>query len=401
MIRTPNRQNDESAEDYQIRICEMRVANGWTWQNVADIINEELDLDYTESKYRKTYSAFIKGYQRRDREVVENTDVLTEYEDKIQALRKERYKLQAVQVAQNRIDRQDSRFELFYENIAKRKDELPLPEGFNYITPKKTDKEFLLAIADIHAGAKFESTNNSYSLEICRERFDTLFDRVVDFILEKKLNSINILSLGDEIQGILRISDIKLNEVTVVDSVIFVARLLATFLNSLSKFVRVKYYHIGKANHTQIRPLGTKASELGDEDMVKIIINYISDMLSTNANVSIYSDTKSNYLKFNIFDFKIISTHGHLVNNINTLLGDLSINHRENYDYVIVGHSHTSKEIVNAEGEHHNIKTLVAPSFIGSCPYADKLLKGSKAMCRIFEFDKKQGQIGTSDIILN
>lgn len=401
MNNIPIRQQDESAEDYQIRVCELKDKNGWTWQEVADIINNELELDYTESKYRKTYTAFIKGYRRRDEDLAQSEDILFEYDAKIHELRKERYKLQAMQVTRNREDRQDSRFELFYENIASSSERLPLPKDFKYIEPQEGEREYLLTIADIHAGAKFEATNNSYSLDICRQRFDILFNRTVDFIITRKLKKINILSLSDEIQGILRISDIKLNEVPVVEAVVFIQRVLAKFLNDLSRFVRIDYYHIGRSNHTQIRPLGTKASELGDEDIVKIIINYIIDVLSDNPHIKIYTDTNSNYLKFNIFDFKIISTHGHLVSNINTVLGELSINHRENYDYVIVGHSHTSKEIINAEGKHHNIKTLVSPSFIGSCPYADKLLKGSKAMCRIFEFDKKYGQVGTTDIILN
>ena len=60
-----------------------------------------------------------------------------------------------------------------------------------------------------------------------------------------------------------------------------------------------------------------------------------------------------------------------------------------------------TKEFVNAEGEYHDCSTLVSGSFVGSDPFSDKLMVGSKASVKIYEFDKLYGQIASYKIILN
>ena len=75
-------------------------------------------------------------------------------------------------------------------------------------------------------------------------------------------------------------------------------QILADFLNKLSAYCTIQYYHIGSANHGQIRPLGSKASELASEDMEKIICNYIKDSLSCNDRVDVIFDIDKEYLEF-------------------------------------------------------------------------------------------------------
>ena len=47
------------------------------------------------------------------------------------------------------------------------------------------------------------------------------------------------------------------------------------------------------------------------------------------------------------------------------------------------------------------MEVLTIPAFIGSCPYADSLFVGSKAMAKIYEFDIVYGHTGSKNIILN
>ena len=71
------RLDNESEEDYQLRICSLKEQKGLYWDEVAQIINRELDLNYTESRYRKLYSAYKKG---RDETIGEDvTSELSEY----------------------------------------------------------------------------------------------------------------------------------------------------------------------------------------------------------------------------------------------------------------------------------------------------------------------------------
>lgn len=394
------RNDNESVEDYQIRICELKDSKGYTWCEIADIINTELGWKFTESKYRKAYKAFMQGYNRRDKELIENDDVMKKYESKLLEIKKERQKLSAMRLENTRTERQNNRFELLYENIAQVIKALPLPQGYQKINSINNKKEYILTIADIHAGAKFDSINNTYNFAECERRFNQLYLQTVGYVTDNCVDKINIISLGDEIQGILRISDLKMNESSVIDALVFIQRQIAQFLNELSVYCKVEYFHICKSNHTQIRPLGTKASELAYEDMSKIIIQYLTDILYNNENINIYTDLEKDFIQFNIFNFNCIALHGHTVNNINTFLKDISNNHRVLYDYVFVAHSHSSQEIINSCQEKYNVETLIAPSFIGSCPYADKLMVSSQPACKIFEFDETYGHIGSKTFIL-
>lgn len=40
--------SNENEEQYILRICSMKESQGWTWQNIADILNESLGYNYGE-----------------------------------------------------------------------------------------------------------------------------------------------------------------------------------------------------------------------------------------------------------------------------------------------------------------------------------------------------------------
>ena len=82
--------------------------------------------------------------------------------------------------------RQQSRFELFYENVARELNEYDVPEfiGLNY---SEQMKSYVLSIADIHAGANFITETNEYSFDEITKRFNKLFNDVVYFVKEKNI----------------------------------------------------------------------------------------------------------------------------------------------------------------------------------------------------------------------
>ena len=124
-------------------------------------------------------------------------------------------------------------------------------------------------------------------------------------------------------------------------------------------------------------------------------------MLRDNDRVKVISDLSKDYLTFNIFNFKAIILHGHQIKNPNETIKDLSNLHREFYDFCFLGHRHSANEIIVGEGKSHNIEILTCPSFIGSDPYSDSLMVGSKAMVKLYEFDKIYGHTASKNIILN
>ena len=378
-----------------------------TWEELTPILNMQCEISEEDfrgsSAWRKRYRVMQQAWD----DVFSNNKFSDKHandlDEKIYQIKKERYKLQATKIEIDRNSRQESRSELFYENIKDAIETLPMPEIVaNNILYSICDKEYLLCLADIQAGAKFEIPTNAYSLNICEERFNKLLDDVVNYIKLHDMTKINVVGLGDSVQGILRLTDLKLNETSVVEATIMVARMIACFLNQLTAYCYVEYFHVPTSNHSQTRPLGSKASELACEDMEYVIGNYISDMLRSNNRINVHMNNNYDYIEIPIFDFSIMALHGHTIKNLDTALKDLSVIHRKLIDYVIVGHWHHGKVIPGNEHDNHDTEVLMCPSFQGTDPYAFyKLGKSSKAACKMFVFDKKYGCTGTEKFILN
>ncbi len=369
------------------------------WQDIVDTYN----LPMTNTTLRKACSSMPFGCKFvLDYFLAKNNEKPDNFDKKIEDLRKERQKIQALNLERNRIDREESRHSLYFEYIKDVIKTLPLPT-FNpiiteYDVPKK---EYILCLSDIHYGATFKSVNNEYSPEICASRFGVLLQECIKFVNTHNIETLKVVSLGDDIQGLLRISDIRLNDSSVVKAVVNVSRLIAMFLNELSRYVNIDYYHVPTSNHSQNRNLGTKASELPWEDMEYIIGHYIQDLLRNNKRIMVnLSEDGNEFIKIPIFDFNVVAMHGHQFRNANEAIKKISMLHREFVDILLIGHQHASKENVSYEGNCSDAEVLVCPSFIGSDSYSDKLMIGAKPAVKIFGFDPTYCHTETYKIIL-
>lgn len=402
-MNTYKRFDGESDDALIFRITGEKDKIG-SWQDVADILNSLLGKDCKSDTYRKKRQCFDAMFLANKDNMFSNQEQIDKLDQKIIELKAERQKNQAINIELNKKLRQQSRFELFYENVAREISVLDVPEykGVEQVTNvSEYDMEYILSIADIHAGASFQTDTNCYSFNELTHRFDILLSRTVTFVREKKLSKIKVLSLGDDIQGLLRISDVQLNESSVVYAVVYVAKTIAHFLNALSQCCEVDYYHVPSANHSQMRLLNTKASELANEDIEFIICNYIKDVLVNNNRISVHTNFGYDYIEIPIFDFTTIALHGHTVSNVETILKDLSFHNKKFYSVVFLGHFHAGKNVTVGQVGKSDCEIVICPSFVGDCSYSDKLLKGAKAASCIYGFDRQYGLTQTYKIILN
>lgn len=391
----------ETDEQLIYRVCSLKDSIG-TWQNVADIINDLTGNTYDESVYRKKYQAFNSIMNANQEKFVDTQSQLDDIETQKEILRKERIKLQTVNIERNRIDRQEARRELWYEQIGQYIKTLEAPK-LEDIKIRKTNVKYIQSLADIHYGANFKSANNEYSREIVKGRFEILKSKTIEFIKDKGLDTLYIIDLGDEIQGILRSNDLNVNDTTVVKCVVEVSRLISEYLNDLSAYCNIKFYDIVYANHTQTRYLGTKANEMMYEDLGYVIGNYIKDILSNNKRIEVILPNENDlYLDIDgIFDYNIIALHGHQIKNIDNVLKDLTMQRRVLYDYALLGHYHSNATINCGESYCNDCEVLIAPSICGSDPYSDSIFKGSKSASVIWGFDEVFGHTETYKIVLN
>lgn len=398
--RLPN----ESDESLIYRVCSLKDEFG-TWTEVRDILNDLLDKNYSESKYRKWYKAYQAGYEEGLKNG--NTSEYLDLDDKLNALRKERKKIQALNIERNKYEREEARRELFYEQIAENIMSLPLV-SFGQISDEENvdhhnfEKEYVLCLADIHAGAKFKEGYDEYSMEIVQERFLCLLDEMSYFIKNKGISHLHVLELGDTVQGLIHLNDLKIIDSSMVRAIVEISRLIAEFLNQLSSITKITYYHCGRANHSQIRAFNTKANELAEEDVEYIIGHYIKDLLSNNNRIKVVLPSENQmYVKLDIGSHDIYAMHGHQLKNTDKAIDDMRNYIDTNIDYLIIGHEHCSKEITINASVTFDKEILVCPSFIGADPYSHSILKRTHGAVKIFGFNEIYGHNETYKIIID
>lgn len=396
------RLEDETDEEVIYRICMAKEEIG-TWNEVADVLNNILGNEYTESKYRKQFQAFNKIMNANQNKILDANGYIDELENTRKELHKERIKLQTLNLERNRLDREEARHELFYELVGSVCESLPVPEFKSCTNGYRKAIDYVLTIADVHYGADFVTVNNEYSREIAKQRFEYLAGRVEEFVKEKHLKRLYVVSLGDMLQGILRVSDLQLNDTSLVKCVIELSQIVSSFLNTISEYVEVEYYHVSKANHTQLRLLNTKASALPEEDLEYVIGNYIKLALANNDRVVVHlQDTPMGYVDIELSGNETLcAMHGHQIRNFENAIKDMEALTGRYYSALLLGHYHSGKEIPTNEGEFGDKEVLISSSFIGSDPYSESLFKGTKAACKIYGFNGAEGHVESYKIVLN
>lgn len=73
------KEKDESQLEYKIRICSERERLGLTWDEVAQVLNEEFGENFGESKYRKWWYAFQEGMEYIKTLEFEREEAVKEY----------------------------------------------------------------------------------------------------------------------------------------------------------------------------------------------------------------------------------------------------------------------------------------------------------------------------------
>lgn len=369
-----------------------------TWVEVADFFNKEFREDetqyYDSSAYRKRYKNFADAYDELfSQENFTNEEIMTIEEHK-RELEKAKIKLQTEKLEYNRWLREEARDELIAEKICEAIKTLPPLEIPKRIVPTHSNREGVLLLADSHYGAEFKivglfgETLNEYSPEIFEARMWNLLDQVVEICHKEGFTSLNVYDLGDEIDGLLRVSQLWKLRYGVLDSAVYYGRFITDWLNELSKSVYVKYQMVKDSNHCQLRLLGQPKNTFKDENVSVIIADKIIDRLSGNPNFEFIQNPTGLIFDNNIVGYSVLGAHGEC-KNLEQAIKELSKTYRTQIDFMVGGHKHHQNSTnVGIESD-----VIAAPSIIGIDDYSLSLNKTSDPGATLFVLENGAGKV--------
>ena len=396
LVRLPNETEDQCLW----RIGKAKDSGILTenWPEIAAFLNKAFREDetqyYDSSAYRKKYRNFVTAYEGIFSKERFTTAQMNEYENQKRELEKAKIKLQTEKLEYNRWLREEARDELICEKICEAIKTLPPLEVPRRIIPIHSNREGVLLLADAHYGAEFKIVGlfgevlNEYSPEIFEKRMWNLLNQVIEICHKEGFTSLNVYDLGDEIDGLLRVSQLWKLRYGVIDSAVYYGRFITTWLNELSNHVYVKYQMVKDSNHCQLRLLGQPKNTFKDENVSVIIADKIMDRLSDNLNFKFVQNPTGLIFDNNVAGYSILGAHGEC-KNLEQAIKELSKTYRTQIDFMVGGHKHHQNSTnVGIESD-----VIAAPSIIGIDDYSLSLNKTSDPGATLFVLENGVGKV--------
>ena len=385
------RYENETEDELIYRLCSQKEQIG-TWKEVRDILNNLLNYSYNESTYRKKYQYFNKLLYANSSKFADSEAQLETLREEKRELEKLKKQIQTEKIEYNKWLREEARDKLITEKIVnainnQEKFDIPSPIIIDTISKR----EGLLCFGDEHVGTEFVvkglfgETINEYNLDVFYRRMSDLLTQTVKIIKKENIDILNIFSLGDFTDGVLRVSQLKNLKYGVVESTVLYANYISEWLNELSKYVKIRFQTV-QGNHSQLRLLDQVKGTFEHENMEMIVSNTIKYRLKDNPNFK-YIDTMNGMMINKICGFNFVGIHGE-VKSMEQALKDYQLMYDIKIDYLIAGHLHHSKsETIGIDKEVINV-----PSIIGVDPYSIKLRKTSNAGATLLIISEEYGK---------
>ena len=332
----------ETVDAYIDRVCIARKDLGITWEQLAEVINEQCGLTHDESCYRRNFKKKFGKITLGNDEAVATAEPATDdgLDSALYKIRKERMKLSDERVQANADLRTLSRREML-QSIAhdavqqmSAKKMLPCPSA----KPTRTGaNKAILQLSDWHYGIEVDNFWNKYNPEIARQRVGVLLEDVMRHCIDNDVSEIHVVNLSDLICGRIHLPLRLQSKIDVITQIMEVSEMVAEFLTELSTTFEVHYYDC-LDNHSRLEPIKSDAMDV--ESLVRIVPWYLSERCANNDRINIHDNTYGDdIISFSIDDYNIVGVHGdkdkpsHVVDN-------LSLMTHSRFDLVLTAHMH-------------------------------------------------------------
>lgn len=268
IITTYKRFDGESDEELIYRITGEKDQIG-SWQDVADILNELLGTEYTESKFRKQRQAFDKMLAANQSKFVDSDAQLKEIEIQKRELERKKIQFRDERNAWQKQNFTDARVE---EKLDKLESELTSLGRTNFDEHKNysidSDNDMLIILSDLHIGQTFDSIFGKYNTDIAKDRLNQLLNEVISIRDLHNSKNCYVSLQGDLISGNIHKSIQVSNRENVIEQIKIATELISSFCYKLSLHFETVFMSNVSGNHTR---MDRKDDAIHDERLDDII----------------------------------------------------------------------------------------------------------------------------------
>lgn len=369
---------DETDEEFKLRVfLEKRKNPSMTWDDVAVVVNHELNQNSSSNKYRKEFNKKFRSYILKDCGIDDVEDgqsdaeiLLQSVTKQLESIRKEKTVLNDIRRDANAQLRAFDRIEYmrqisheFAEEMAKHLDDYKFD---SYVTNKLKDeyKEGILLIGDWHFGIEIDEYLNNYNPSVAKERLQNVLNACIERAYKEGIKVINVLNLGDLISGRIHSQLRMQSRMDAVHQTHEVEHLLVNFLMKLSEHFQVEYWDC-LDNHSRVEP--NKKESLQLESFAKQIHWYVEDifnLVKTKHPITVHENRSDDIIVAHICGHRIVGVHGDKDDPKN-IVRKMSAFLSKRPDVLAMAHRHHFM----AE-EQNRCMVICNPSLMGSDQYA-------------------------------
>lgn len=268
VITSYKRFENESDEELIYRVCSDKDSIG-SWQDVANILNELLGTEYTESKFRKQFQAFNKMLNANRGKFTDSDEQIKEIEVQKRELERKKIQFRDERNAWQKQNYADARVE---EKLDKLEDELTSLGRTNFDSHNTlsidSDNDMLVILSDLHIGQTFDSIFGKYNTDIAKDRLNQLLNEVLSIRDLHNSRKCYVSLQGDLISGNIHKSIQVTNRENVIEQIKNATELVSSFCYELSLHFENVFLSNVSGNHTRIE---RKEDAIHDERLDDII----------------------------------------------------------------------------------------------------------------------------------
>ncbi|MBO5970249.1 MAG: metallophosphoesterase [Clostridia bacterium] len=393
-----NKRPDEMEEEYIYRIGLAKEQIG-SWQDVADILNEQLGHEYTESKYRKQFQTFQKMLAANQRTIDTScfvddlTEKTAEYEKAAQKYRDQR---NAYTAHLREEARRENVFDLLRESADRLADLRPLTASVK--ASETGDDELVVVLSDWHYGMKTENIWNRYNKEVFWHRCGELLTETEKIVLSVNPAVLHVVLLGDMCHGAIHTSARVESDEHVSTQLMEVSEYLADFIAHLANMVTYTDVYCTYGNH--MRAVQNKKDSIHEDNFEKIIPWWLTARFDRRDDIHVINDPDNyEFIMFNACGRRFCATHGDLdsVKGSGKVLNTLfAKKFGSTIDYLILGDKH-HEETLSGTG----IRTIGVGSLCGTDDYGNTNRLYDTPSQTVFHLKPGKGIYATYNIELN